>query len=72
MEIYFLGHFNVLDIKPINSVLAFPSTGGDFKEAFHVPSSSLSSALDLAFGFTLICRVFNGGIINNLLVNAPI
>ncbi len=49
-----LGQPKLLDSKRINSSLAFPSTGGDFRNAFQVPSSISVSSLRFAFGFTLI------------------
>ena len=54
MEMSRLGHLNALDMSAISSLLAFPSTGGDLMDAFHVPSSCASNALVLAFGFTFI------------------
>ena len=52
------GHPNRFEISWINSAFALPSTGGDLSEAFHVPSSSCSSALVRAFGLTLTWIVF--------------
>ena len=58
--------------RPISSSLAFPSTGGDFNVATHVPSGVCASEEVLALGFTLIrktttpSRAPPGGIIDRL------
>lgn len=46
-------HPNRSATNPINSAFAFPSTGGDFNFATHVPSAACVSDETLARGVTL-------------------
>ena len=55
-------------IRPMSSLLALPSTGGDLSLAIQVPSSACTSELAPEFGFTLTCSVvsFSGKSIGRL------
>jgi hypothetical protein len=53
IEIADLGHPKCRAINAINSLLALPSTGGDFSWASHGPLSTFSRVLTRALGFTL-------------------
>jgi len=44
----------------MSSLLAFPSTGGDFSFATQLPSDSCARDDSRALGFTLICRTMCG------------
>ncbi len=46
-------HWNIFATRPTSSSFAFPSTGGDFSLAIHVPSATRESSEILARGFTL-------------------
>lgn len=48
-----LPHPNCFATSAINSAFAFPSTGGDFNFATHVPSAACVSDETLALGVTL-------------------
>src|SRR5688500_3781403 len=50
-------HLKVSAIKPTSSSFAFPSTGGDFSLATHVPSAAWESSDTLARGLTFTCRI---------------